>query len=288
MFKGCSRLRSVLRRQGPVSPPGAARAILAATQIHRKIASVNDTPFSLRNMQRACGTCSLQELCLPLGVNTADIELLEKIVHRSRPLPRGKYLFREGDPFTSIFVARSGAVKSYTVGQDGSEQIIGFHLPGELLGLDGLTDGVHAASARTLETVSVCEVPFERLEETARQVPALQHQLLRLMSREITKREGQLLSLGKQGPEQRLAVLLLSVRFAQRGYSPTRFVLPMARIDIANFLGLAAETVSRLLRRLQDTQVLAIDGRAVEILDLPELHALAGAQFDAPARESCT
>ena len=241
-------------------------------------------------MQRDCGTCSLQELCLPLGVNTADIELLEKIVHRSRPLPRGKYLFREGDPFTSIFVARSGAVKSYTVGQDGSEQIIGFHLPGELLGLDGLTNGVHAASACTLETVSVCEVPFERLEETARQVPALQHQLLRLMSREIAKREEQLLSLGKQSPERRLAVLLLSlsVRFAQRGYSPTRVVLPMARIDIANFLGLAAETVSRLLRRLQDTQVLSIDGRAVEILDLPELHTLAGAQFDPPARDSCT
>jgi CRP/FNR family transcriptional regulator len=103
------------------------------------------------------------------------------------------------------------------------------------------------------------------------------------MSREITKREEQLLSLGKQSPERRLAVLLLSlsVRFQQRGYSATRFVLPMARIDIANFLGLAAETVSRLLRRLQDTHVLALDGRAVEILDLAELHALAGAQFEA-------
>jgi CRP/FNR family transcriptional regulator len=234
-------------------------------------------------MQRACRTCSLHELCLPLGVSDTDIDLLEKIVHRSRPLPRGKYLFREGDPFSSIFVARSGAVKSFTAAPDGSEQIIGFHLPGELLGLDGLTDGVHAASARTLEMTSVCEVPFERLEEAARHIPALQHQLLRLMSREITKREEQLLSLGKQSPERRLAVLLLSlsVRFQQRGYSATRFVLPMARIDIANFLGLAAETVSRLLRRLQDTGVLALDGRAVEILDLPELHAIAGAQFEA-------
>ncbi len=250
---------------------------------------MNETSFSLRNMQRACRTCSLHELCLPLGVSDTDIDLLEKIVHRSRPLPRGKHLFREGDPFTSIFVARSGAVKSYTVGQDGSEQVIGFHLPGELLGLDGLTEGVHAASARTLETVSVCEVPFERLEETARQIPALQHQLLRLMSREITKREEQLLSLGKQSPERRLAVLLLSlsVRFSQRGYSATRFLLPMARIDIANFLGLAAETVSRLLRRLQDTGVLAIDGRAVDILNLHELRALAGAEPEDPARDAC-
>ena len=250
---------------------------------HPWVWNVNETSFSLRNMQRACRTCSLHELCLPLGVSETDIELLEKIVHRSRPLPRGKYLFREGDPFSSIFVARSGAVKSFTVGQDGSEQIIGFHLPGELLGLDGLTEGVHAASARTLETVSVCEVPFERLEEAARHIPALQHQLLRLMSREITRREEQLLSLGKQSPERRLAVLLLSlsVRFQQRGYSATRFVLPMARIDIANFLGLAAETVSRLLRRLQDTHVLALDGRAVEILNLAELHTLAGAQFEA-------
>ncbi len=250
---------------------------------------MNDSTFSLRNMQRACRTCSLHELCLPLGVAETDIDLLEKIVHRSRPLPRGKHLFREGDPFTSIFVARSGAVKSFTVDTQGNEQVIGFHLPGELLGLDGLTEGVHAASARTLETVSVCEVPFERLEDTARQIPALQHQLLRLMSREITKREEQLLSLGKQSPERRLAVLLLSlsVRFSQRGYSSTRFVLPMARIDIANFLGLAAETVSRLLRRLQDTNVLAIDGRAVEILDLAELRALAGVEAAGASGDDC-
>ena len=111
-------------------------------------------------MQRACRTCSLHELCLPLGVSDTDIDLLEKIVHRSRPLPRGKYLFREGDPFTSIFVARSGAVKSFTVAPDGSEQVIGFHLPGELLGLDGLTEGVHAASARTLSWCAGVTTPF--------------------------------------------------------------------------------------------------------------------------------
>ncbi len=250
---------------------------------------MNHSSFSLRSMQRACGTCNLHELCLPLGVSDADIDLLEKIVHRSRPLPRGKFLFRVGDPFASIYVARSGAAKSFTVGRDGSEQIIGFHLPGELLGLDGLTDGVHAASARVLETTSVCEVPFERLEDTARQVPALQHQLLRLMSREITKREQQLLSLGKQSPEQRLAVLLLSLsaRFSQRGYSSKRFMLPMPRLDIANFLGLAAETVSRLLRRLQDAHILAVDGRAVEILDLEQLRLLAGAESENPQREVC-
>lgn len=242
--------------------------------------------FSLRRVQAACRSCSLHELCLPLGVDDADLDQLERIVQRSRPLARGTHLFREGGRFSAIYVARSGSLKSSTIAPDGSEQIVAFHLPGELVGLDGLTEGVHLASAVTLDMVSVCELPFERLEEAARAVPALQHQLMRLMSREISRREQQLLALGQQGPERRLAALLLSLstRFSQRGYSATRFLLPMSRLDIANYLGLAAETVSRLLRRLQDGKVLAVDGRAVEILDLPGLHVLAGVAAEpAPA-----
>lgn len=238
----------------------------------------SDTAFSLSRMRAACSTCSLHELCLPLGVDARDLVLLERIVQRSRPLPRGSVLFREGDAFRALYVGRSGAFKSVGSAPDGSAQVLGFHLPGELIGLDGLTDGRHHATASALDVATVCELPFGQLEDVARQVPALQHQLLRLMGREIAQRESQLLVLGKHGPQQRLAVLLVSLatRFAQRGYSSRRFTLPMPRVDIANYLGLAAETVSRLLRQLQDDRVVRVHGRAIDVLDTAALHERAG------------
>lgn len=243
------------------------------------------TAFSLSRMRAACSTCTLHELCLPLGVDATDLLLLERIVQRSRPLPRGSVLFREGDPFRALYVGRSGAFKSVGGAPDGSAQVLGFHLPGELIGLDGLTDGRHHATASALDMATVCELPFGQLEDVARQVPALQHQLLRLMGREIAQRESQLLVLGKHGPQQRLAVLLVSLatRFAQRGYSSRRFTLPMARLDIANYLGLAAETVSRLLRQLQDDQVVRVHGREIEVLDTAALHERAGVAPPTPA-----
>jgi CRP/FNR family transcriptional regulator, anaerobic regulatory protein len=240
--------------------------------------------FSVQRMQAACSTCTVHELCLPFGVGAQDLARLEQIVQRSRPLARGAALFREGDAFRALYAVRSGAFKSVHGCADGSEQVLGFHLPGELIGLDGMTEGRHLASALALDVGSVCKLPFQRLEELAGNIPALQHQLLRLMGREFNRREHQLLVLGKHGPERRLAVLLLSLstRFAQRGFAADRFTLPMARVDIANYLGLAPETVSRLLRRLQDDGVVRVHGREVDVLAADALHRRAGVQLRAP------
>lgn len=237
------------------------------------------SPFSVKRVQAACSTCSLHELCLPYGVSAEDLAQLERIVQRSRPIARGGVLFRAGDTFRSVYATRSGAFKSIGAAPDGSEQILGFHLPGELLGLDGLTAGRHQATAIALDLSTVCELPFDQLEDVARQMPALQHQLLRLMGREISRREDQLLVLARHSPERRLAVLLLSLatRFAERGYSATRYTLPMPRLDIANYLGLAPETISRLLRRLQDEGVVRVRAREVQVLDVLALHERAGA-----------
>lgn len=236
---------------------------------------------SASHVREACRSCGLHELCLPLGLLEQDVEHLELIVQRTRPLRSGRALYREGESFHAIYVARAGSVKTVAAAADGCEQVVGFHLPGELFGLDGLAQGLHRVTAQALDTVSVCTIPFDRLEGVARQLPALQHQLLRLMSREIGRRDDQLLGLGQHSPERRLAVLLLSLsqRVAQRGYSATQLLLPMSRQDIASYLGIAPETLSRLLRRLQDRGLIDLDGRALTLRNRDGLHELAGVEL---------
>jgi CRP/FNR family transcriptional regulator len=234
--------------------------------------------FSLGELKASCSTCNLHDLCLPRGLGDAEVAELERIVSHAHSRPRGKTLFRVDEPFRAIYVPRSGAIKTFTLGVDGSEQIIGFHLPGEILGLDGLVEHEHQVTAQTLELSAVCEVPFDLLEHAASRVPALQRQLMRLMSQEIASKEHQLLALGDHQPERRLALLLLdlSQRFAHRGFSATEFNLPMSRQDIAAYLRLAAETVSRAFGKLQRDGLLEVTGRLVHILDLDALAAFAG------------
>lgn len=233
---------------------------------------------TLSGLKAACSTCNLHDLCLPYGMNDADVAELERIVSRSRPFSRGRTLFRADEPFRAIYVPRSGAVKTYILGADGSEQIIGFHLPGEVIGLDGMVEHRHQLTAQALELAGVCEVPFDLLEHAAARVPALQHQLMRLMSREIAGKEQQLLTLGDHSPERRLALLLLdlSQRYAQRGFSATEFNLPMSRQDIAAYLRLAAETVSRAFGKLQRDGLVDVDGRLVRITNSIALAAFSG------------
>lgn len=233
---------------------------------------------TLSGLKAACSTCNLHDLCLPYGMSDADVAELERIVSRSRPFTRGRTLFRAEEPFRAIYVPRSGAVKTYILGSDGNEQIIGFHLPGEVIGLDGVVEHRHQVTAQALELAGVCEVPFDQLEHAAARVPALQHQLMRLMSREIAGKEQQLLTLGDHSPERRLALLLLdlSQRYAQRGFSATEFNLPMSRQDIAAYLRLAAETVSRAFGKLQRDGLVDVDGRLVRITNSTELSAFSG------------
>ncbi len=233
---------------------------------------------SLAEMRTACETCSLHELCLPLELAHEDMEALDSIIKRRKPFQRGEFLFQQGDPFRAIYAVRAGSVKTYTHTDDGREQVTGFHLPSEIVGLDAITSHQHPCSARALETTSVCEIPFDKLEELGNQIPGLQRQLLRIMSREILEDQDMMIWLGKKSAEERLAALLLrfSRRFQDRHFSAVDFNLSMSRTDMANYLGLAVETVSRLFSRFQSEGLVTVDRKHVQIHDLAGLKRMAG------------
>lgn len=192
-------------------------------------------------------------------------------------MQREQFLYRAGDAFRSIYVVRSGSIKTYTTTKSGEQQITGFHLPGELVGLDGVSTDFYSCNAQSLEMTSICQVPFNRLEDLAASIPGLQHQLHRLMSKELLSDQEILLQLGKMSAEERLAAFLvnLSKRSAQRGYSPYEFNISMTRTDIGNYLGLAVETISRQFTHFQDMGLLEAARKHIHILDLERLMQLA-------------
>ncbi len=234
--------------------------------------------ITLQGFSRACADCQLQDLCLPIGISRTDVERLDQIVSRKRPLQRGAALFNQGDQFGALYAIRSGSIKSYTVSDDGREQINAFHLPGEILGLDAISEGMHPSAAVALETTSVCELPFDRLHTLAHEIKGLQHQLLRVMSRELNADERFMRILASRNAEERLAGFLLNLasRHGMRGYSNTEFNLSMSRHDIANYLGLAVETVSRLFTRFQQDGLIEAHRKAVKILQRDALAEMAG------------
>lgn len=225
-----------------------------------------------------CQDCRIKQLCLPVMLAESEIAHLDSIVHRGRPVNKGQHLIQAGDNFTGVFAVRSGSIKAYTISVDGLEQITGFYLPGEIIGFDAISSGTYPGFAKSLETSSVCEIPFDRLEQLASEIPGLQRQIFRTMSSEIVKDQELMLQLNKKSAEQRFGSFLinLSFRFGRRGLSSNQFRLPMARSDISNYLGLAVETISRLIAQLQDEGLVAIEKREVEILDMNRLSVLAG------------
>ncbi len=226
----------------------------------------------------ACRQCSVQQLCLPQGLDAADIERLDGLVRRPSPLRRGEYLFRQGDRFRSLYAIRSGSFKTHHLGEDGSERVLGFHLPGELLGLAGLGSGRYRASASALDTAAVCALPFDRLQALAEDLPSLNRQLYRILSRRISGDQEALLLLGDKSAQERLATFLLNLsqRFEQRGLSAREFNLSMSRQDIANYLGLTLETISRTFTRLQGDGLLSVKRRHIRIHDTDRLRSLVG------------
>ncbi len=224
-----------------------------------------------------CKSCSLYDLCLPMGLESGDLDRLDSVIKRSKSVSKNNFLFRIGEPLKSIYAIRSGSFKTYLTNPDGTEQIVGFALPGELLGMDAISDERHTCTTKALETSSVCEIPFERLESLAREIPNLQHQLLRLMSKEIQQDQNLMLLLAQMPAETRLASFLLgmSERLNKRGYAANEFNLSMSRGDIANLLGMAVETISRLLSHFQDDGLLKVDRKHISILMLDELRKLA-------------
>lgn len=228
-------------------------------------------------LKASCHQCSLSNLCLPLAVDENDLDRLEDIIQQGRIFNRGEYIFEQSTPFRSCFAVRSGAIKTSILTESGEEQVTGFYMPGELVGLDSMSSEAYACSARALERTSVCELPVDRLEELTSKLPGLQHHFFHLMSQEIQGSHQLSILLSKNTAEERIASLLLSLssRFERRRMSGTRFSLPMARNDIASFLGLAVETVSRVFTRFQNQGVISARGREVEILDQEALQMIA-------------
>lgn len=225
-----------------------------------------------------CKTCSLSGLCLPVSLNLKEMDRLDDIIEKSRPLKKGEHLFNQGDEFQAIYAIRAGSVKSYTITNEGEEQITGFYFPGELIGLSGLDEGVYPVSTKILETTTVCQVPFDRLDELTGQLPGLRRQVMRTMSKEIRDDQQMMTLLSKKNAEERIATFLvkLSQRFKSRGYSESRFRLSMSRNEIGNYLGLAVETVSRIFTRFQKAGYIGVEGKEVDLLDLQTLYTLAG------------
>ncbi len=232
---------------------------------------------SFEKIKVACKNCTLATLCLPMGLTPDDVERLDAIVKRSRPLQKGDHVFRNGDPFHNLYVVKTGTVKTYTESPDGGEQVVGFHLPGEIIGLDAIQTDQHGCSARVLETSAICELPFDNLEDLASHIHSLQHQLFRLLSKEISRDTEMLSLLSKSTAEERLATFLLdlSKRHQQRGFAANEFFLSMSRQEIGSYLGLALETVSRLFTRLQEDGILRVERKHIEILDRDHLAVLA-------------
>ena len=232
--------------------------------------------MDLIQLKTSCANCRLQELCLPHGLDTEDLNRLDGIVQRPPPLRRGEVLYRTGAQFHSIYAVRSGSLKIFSGSEDGHEQILGFYLPGELVGLDGMDRDIHKCTAIALETTSLCNMPFNQLSALCERIPGLQKRLFRLIGREIGVEHELLMMMGQKDAEERLAIFLvtLAARFKRRGYSQTEFRLPMSRHDLANYLGLTPETVSRLFGRFRKTGLIDTDRSLVKLLDMPQLLGL--------------
>ncbi len=234
--------------------------------------------FDTNRLREACSRCSLQDLCLPLGVSAADLEMLDCLVKALGPLHRGDHLFRQGNQFSSLYAVRAGCIKSYINDESGEEQVLGFHLPGELIGMDAINRGAHQCSALALDTAMVCCLPFDELSRLTREVPSLQQQLFRLMSRDLETSHA--LS-GNHSVEERMAAFLLGFgeRMQARGFSANHFVLPMSRQDIASYLRLAPETVSRTLTRFTSQDLIAISRREIRLVNRPVLERYCPSDF---------
>ncbi|RMH90966.1 transcriptional regulator [Lysobacter pythonis] len=221
-----------------------------------------------------CSTCAFSSACLAEGYQKSDLRALHVLVDHIGPFAEGTLLFSEGEPFNAIAAVRAGLVKTFITDSHGREKILGFYLPGEIIGLDGIHHDRYPCNAVALDTVMLCNFSFPQMALLATRMPGLQQQLFRLLSADIGKAN---LLAGDFSADERMAAFLLSLsrRYAERGYSATRFHLAMPRTDIANYLSLAAETVSRVLKRFQTEGLLQVDRREFEITDLEHLSELA-------------
>jgi len=222
-----------------------------------------------KKFEVTCSSCNMRELCLPQGLPEIDMASFEKVVYARRRLKRGESLFASGDEFNAIYSVRSGFFKTSLVDGEGREQVTGFFMGGELLGMDGIGAGRYHGAAIALEDSEVCVLPYALIEQMAAEVPALRRQLHTIMAREIVRDHGVMMLLGSMRAEERLATFLLNLskRFTARGFSPSDFHLRMTREELGSYLGLKLETVSRLFSRFHDEGLIEVQQKHVRIRD---------------------
>ncbi len=237
----------------------------------RQEAARTSPPLSPLSTQ--CSTCHLRDLCLPCGMTGHDVDELDNLMFSRRKVAAGQDLYQEGETFAYIYAARSGTFKTRLTLPDGREQLMGFYMAGELMGLDGIASGKHASSAIALEDAEVCAIPYSHLAKVAMGAAGLQDAVTRLMSREIVREHSLMMLLGSMNAEERLASFLLNLsqRLKARGYSPSEFHLRMSRAEIGSYLGMTLETVSRTFSAFQQQRLLEVDKRHIRIIDLDGL-----------------
>ena len=226
----------------------------------------------LQPMKTLCSTCSLRELCLPVGLRPDEFEQLDTVIKQSHRLKKGEFLFRSGESFHSLYAIRTGFFKTTVASQDGRDQVTGFFMSGELIGMDGICTHSHSCDAVALEDSEVCELPFGHMEALSKEIPSIQTHFFRLMSREIVRDQGVMLLLGNMRAEERIAAFLLNLsqRLHHRGFAANDFILRMSREEIGSYLGLKLETVSRTLSRFHQEGWIVVEHKHIRLLK-PEL-----------------
>ena len=228
----------------------------------------------------ACSNCNMRDLCMPIGLSAEELRRVDELVTRRPIIKRGTTLFRNGEKFTSLYAIRTGFFKTSVTTEDGRDQVTGFQMAGEIMGLDGIVNDHHTCDAIAIEDAEVCILPFERIEEISREVKALQHHVHKIMSREIVREHGVMLLLGNMRAEERLAAFLLNLvqRLHARGFSQSDLVLRMTREEIGSYLGLTLETVSRTFSKFADDGLIAVNQRHIQIQNADALKRMVNLQ----------
>ncbi|HEY0200087.1 MAG TPA: fumarate/nitrate reduction transcriptional regulator Fnr [Burkholderiaceae bacterium] len=236
--------------------------------------------MNLQTIKVACSNCNLRELCMPMGLSSDELNRLDEMVAVRRKVKRGAMLFHNGEKFNSLYAIRTGFFKTCVATEDGRDQVTGFQMAGEIIGLDGIVHDHHTCDAVALEDAEVCVMPFDRVEEFSREVNALQHHVHKIMSREIVREHGVMLLLGSMRAEERLAAFLLNLvqRLHARGFSQSELILRMTREEIGSYLGLKLETVSRTFSKFVEEGIVEVKQRHVRIIDTEALKSIVNSQ----------
>jgi CRP/FNR family transcriptional regulator len=229
----------------------------------------------------ACSNCNLRELCMPMGLSEQELRRVDELVAVRRTVKRGASLFHNGEKFTSLYAIRTGFFKTTVNTEDGRDQVTGFQMAGEIIGLDGIVNELHTCDAIALEDAEVCVLPFDRIEEISREINSLQRHVHKIMSREIVREHGVMLLLGSMRAEERLAAFLLNLvqRLQARGFSKTEFILRMTREEIGSYLGMKLETVSRTFSKFADDGMVEVKQRHIHICDADALKRIVNPQI---------